>query len=85
MRTSSGPFELSHLLMDRCRIAVQDSPEVVEVRNVDLQHGIASVYVEADSQSEAVSKVSGLCETIEKIGFKAAPHSGSDGGLDQTS
>ena len=62
-------------------VCVQDSPDVVQVLNVDLQSGMASVFVEAESQAEALDKLPVLCQTIDGIGFKAEPHSSGGGSL----
>lgn len=47
--------------------------------NVDLDSGIVSVCVDAESQKEAIDKVPALCQTIEGIGFAAEPYSGGAG------
>eukprot|EP00892_Ulva_mutabilis_P000236 jgi/Ulvmu1/10212/UM060_0012.1 len=63
--------------------ALEASPEVLEVLKVDLQSGIATVSVQADSQTEALDKLPSLCNTIQTIGFNAEPRTDCEGGVDQ--
>lgn len=51
---------------------------MLQVMKVDLQSGMTSVCVEADSQTAALDKLPDLCQIIERIGFKAEPHGHTD-------
>jgi hypothetical protein len=53
----------------------------VDVLDVNLESGIASVKVEAESRIDALEKLPKLVESIQKAGFEAEPHLGDAGGL----
>jgi hypothetical protein len=61
-------------------MCVQEADVVLSVLKVELDTGIASVTVEADSQFDALDKVPIIIEAVQ-VGFEATPYFGDAGGV----